>query len=396
MREPRESLYAAACAAMFVFGVILGLPGTVLGLPEVAEQFDLTLARRGTLISTLFFGLLVGSLASGPVVDALGQRRTVALSSALVGLCLPLFAGARGFAPGAAALFAIGVACAGMNTAANALASDLFPDQRGRRMNGIALAVGLGGLALPAITALAAGHVSWRAIVTAAGLLAAGIALAATRVPAAPALPHHDGTALQAFRHFLRQPGFAWACLLLMLGAANEASMAGWTSTYLGAAGFSPAAATWALSSHWLGLVGGRLLLSRRVEGNKSASILAAALATAGCLGVFAAASSPLVLAAGPFVIGFVMAIIVPTSLAFAGDRFRGNAGTLFGILLTLAQVGGMVMPPLIGVVADGSTVRAGLSLLVVNALGIGVTAWRASRVRAVSGGIESLHRGGS
>ena len=38
MSDPRERLYAVACAAMFVFGIILGLPGTVLGLPEVAAQ----------------------------------------------------------------------------------------------------------------------------------------------------------------------------------------------------------------------------------------------------------------------------------------------------------------------------------------------------------------------
>ncbi|HET9568384.1 MAG TPA: hypothetical protein VFP16_08450, partial [Vicinamibacterales bacterium] len=61
MTSPRERLYAVACAGMFVFGMILGLPGTVLGLPETVQQFGLTLADRGLLISTLFTGLLFGS-----------------------------------------------------------------------------------------------------------------------------------------------------------------------------------------------------------------------------------------------------------------------------------------------------------------------------------------------
>src|SRR5688500_18412318 len=111
---------------MFVFGIVLALPGTVLGLPDAAGQFELALADRGVLISALFVGLLAGSLASGPVVDALGQRAVLSASSAAVAACLPLFAAASGFAFAAAALAALGFACAGMNTAANALSSDLF------------------------------------------------------------------------------------------------------------------------------------------------------------------------------------------------------------------------------------------------------------------------------
>ena len=54
MTSPRERLYVVSCAGMFVFGMILGLPGTVLGQPETVQQFGLTLADRGLLISTLF------------------------------------------------------------------------------------------------------------------------------------------------------------------------------------------------------------------------------------------------------------------------------------------------------------------------------------------------------
>jgi fucose permease len=376
----REALYAVACAAMFVFGMILALPGTVLGLPEAAAQFELTLADRGTLISTLFLGLLLGSLASGPVVDALGQRRSVVLSCALVAVCLPMFALARAFLLGSVALFSLGFACAGMNTAANALSSDLFPDERGRRMNGIALAVGAGGLTLPMVTALASGVLSWRVIVVAGALLSAAVAVAGARVRTPEAAVHAGGGSLSAFAHFLRQPRFGWFCALLMLGAANEASMAGWTSTYLSAAGFSPAAATWALSSHWLGLITGRLMLSRRVDRDKTRALVRAALATAGGVAIFVTTDAPVPLAAAPFAIGVAMAIIVPTSLALAGDRYRGNAGTLFGILLTLAQVGGMVIPPLIGVAAERTSVAGGMSLLVANAVLIAAVAWRAGR----------------
>jgi len=137
---------------MFVFGIVLGLPGTVLGLPETVAELGLTLADRGTLISALFVGLLIGSLASGPLVDALGHRASLALSAGLVAICLPLLAAATSAALAGVALAALGLAAAGMNTASNALSSDVFPAERARRMNRLAILTGLGGLAMPMAT----------------------------------------------------------------------------------------------------------------------------------------------------------------------------------------------------------------------------------------------------
>ncbi len=366
---------------MFVFGIILGLPGTVLGLPEVAAQFQLTLADRGTLISTLFVGLLVGSALSGPLVDTAGQRATLTFSAALVAACLPLVAAASSFAMAVGAMAVLGLAAAGMNTASNALSSDLFPHERGRRMNRMALVVGLGGLAMPLATALGAGTISWRDVVNAGAALAALVTMAGALAasPAGPAAAPRPRSAL-ALARLVRQPGFVWFGILLMLGAATEASVAGWTSTFLTASGFGPEGATWALSSHWLGLIAGRVVLAGRVDVAKGAAIGRAALAGAVCLLIFVATASAWVLAASPFAIGLAIAVIVPTSLALAGDRYPGNAGTLFGLLLTLAQVGGIVAPALIGVIAERAGVRAGLSILVFNCLLVAAVSRRAAR----------------
>jgi fucose permease len=59
------------------------------------------------------------------------------------------------------------------------------------------------------------------------------------------------------------------------------------------------------------------------------------------------------------------IALVMPTCLALAGERIQGNPGSLFGGLLTLAQIGGMVLPAAIGVVAQYTSIRLGLVLLV-------------------------------
>jgi len=352
---------------MFVFGMILGLPGTVLGQPDTVAQFGLTLADRGLLIATLFAGLFFGSLLSGPLVDVMGQRAALALSAALVGICLPLFALASSGLVAASALLAVGLASASINTASNALSSDLFPDERGRRMNGIAIMVGLGGLTMPTATVLASHLLSWRTVVMAGGVVSALVAIVATRLPAAAGGPSRRDGAIAALARFSKQRGFISFLLLIMLGGGNEASMAGWTTSFVIASGFSAPVATWVLSSHWLAVIVSRAVFSGLVDRAKGVAVERSAVLSVLALVVMVLSPSSTVVAAGPFAVGICMALVMPTSLALAGERLQGNAGALFGGLLTVAQVGGMVLPASIGLLAEQTSVRVGLALLIVS-----------------------------
>lgn len=381
MTSPRERLYAVSCAGMFVFGMILGLPGTVLGLPETVQQFGLTLADRGLLISALFTGLLFGSLLSGVVVDALGERVSLVVFPALVAVCLPLFATASNAVLAASALFALGLSSASINTASNALSSQYFPEERGRRMNGIAVMVGLGGIAMPTATVLASHLVSWRAVVVGGGVLSALVALAGVMPIALPPRKSVKGSdPITVLRQFAGQPAFVIFLLLIMLGGGNEAAMAGWTSTFVISSGMSASTATWVLSSHWLGLILSRVLFSSRVDRAKEVAVERSAVLSALALLVLVVSPSPLVVMFGPFVVGMCMALVMPTSLALAGERIHGNPGALFGGLLTLAQIGGMVLPASVGFVAQYTNVRVGLALVLASYGAIAVLVRRFSQ----------------
>jgi DHA1 family bicyclomycin/chloramphenicol resistance-like MFS transporter len=351
---------------MFVFGMILGLPGTVLGQPETVAQFGLSLADRGLLIATLFAGLLVGSLLSGPLVDSVGPRLALVVSSALVGVALPLLAMASNAAVASSVLFALGAAAASINTASNAISSELFPEERARRMNGIAIMVGLGGLTMPTATVLASELVTWRAVVVGGGALSAVVAILGVRPLDIPRLKGSDPTgSIVALRQFSKQPEFVWCLLLILLAGGNEASMAGWTSTLVMASGFSTSAATLGLSSHWLGLILSRAFFSSRVDRAKAVAVERSAVLSALTLLVLVVTGSRYLVMIGPFVVGVCMALVMPTSLALAGERLRGNSGALFGVLLTVAQVGGILLPASIGLVAEQTNVRLSLALLV-------------------------------
>jgi fucose permease len=372
---------------MLVYGIVLSLPGTVLGLPETAAELGLTLTSRGTLISALFVGLLLGSALSGPIVGALGYRSSLALSSGLVAVAMPLLAVMRTPLLAGMTIVALGVASAGMNTASNALSSDLFPGQRATRMNRLAILVGIGGVMMPVTTVASSVLVSWRAVVIAGGVMAALVGLACAWVPPAPAplsVPHSLGHAThrsasakamadhrssKSVGWFARQPGFLWLAAALLLGGGNEAALAGWISTYLQSTGFSASASTWVLGSHWLGLIVARVALSPRVERTKAAAVVRSAVAGAVCVAVFVLVGTPVLLAMMPFVIGCAIALVVPTMLALAGDRHPGNMSALFGFLLTLLQVGGIALPFAIGFISDRAGLRPGMSLIAFSCL---------------------------
>ena len=360
---------------MLVFGMILALPGTVIALPEFADRFHLTLADRGIFIAALFGGLLIGSVLSGAIVDRAGYRLSIGGSAAAIAALLPVFALASAYSLAIGALLGLGLSSATLNTSANALSSELFPEERGRRMTTLAVAFSLGGLLLPTTIAAAAHLVSWQAVVLAGAGLSVVIAPAAWLVSAPAPAPRVSARA--SLRTLLGRPSIGRFCLLLACGAANEGVFAGWTSSYLRAFGFSPVAATWGLSSHWLGLLLGRLAFAHRVDRAKSTAIVRAALAGAAILLALIAVPLPAVLAVGPFAAGVAIGVIVPTSLALAGERVPGNAGTLFGLLLTMAQIGGMVLPSVIGIVADVLSLRLALVLAVVNAAAIAALVWR-------------------
>ena len=50
-------------------------------------------------------------------------------------------------------------------------------------------------------------------------------------------------------------------------------------------------------------------------------------------------------------------------------DRYPGSAGALFGLLLTLLQIGGIALPAAIGFIADRAGLRPGLSIVAVSSL---------------------------
>lgn len=364
-------LFVSACAGILVFGIVLAILGTVFGLPAMHSRLNINLAEQGTVFLSLYLGIFVGSLVVGPLIDHLGNKANLLASSLIVALAMVFFAGARSFGTVSIAAILLGVGGGGLNTCTNVLVSDLFTEQRGPMLNLLGTFFGVGAISIPLMAASIEGRFTIPQLFHFCAALAVVCAIWYAMILFPPA------NTKQAFswRELLvvtKYQGVLVLAFILFCESGNEACIAGWTSTYAGVIGYSPRLATLVLAAYWATLMLSRMLAARVLQGiGKSHLVLGVALLSLGGTAVLLSARSPMGLFTGTALIGLSYGPIFPTTLAIAGDRYTQRAGTVFGLLFSIALIGGMTFPWAVGQVSQQIGVRLGMVVPALGAIGI-------------------------
>lgn len=344
----RASLFAAACAAMFIFGIQLAMPGALFGITAFRARLGVSLAQQGDIFLALYVGVLVSTLLSGPAIDSLGNKPVFATSAALSAVAFGGFAYAQSFPSGLVAASLLGLGGGGLNTGANALVAELYDENRAARLNVVQSFFGFGALtAALLVTRVAAVPLL---VFVAAFVGACAIAYAALRFPK-PRLA--TGFSFAASVRAARLPGVMVLAAALFCESGDEASLGGWISTYAG---------PWALVAYLLPFTLSRLVAARFTTRVKPVPfVVACAVASAaGC--ALIVLSRPAAIA-GAVIAGIAVAPVYPTVLALAADRYRASAGTIFGLLFAVGLSGGVLFPFAVGHIGQHFGVRFGMLL---------------------------------
>ena len=144
-------LILAAVLAIFVYGMIAAMLGTIL--PALSDRFHLTPNQNGKIAVAQALGLIVSSLGVGPLIDNEGKRVGLLLGLALVAIALAVLPKSNGFGSVVALLFVLGLGGGIVTTVANALVADVGEAHRGTALNLVNIFFGLGGMATPFISA---------------------------------------------------------------------------------------------------------------------------------------------------------------------------------------------------------------------------------------------------
>ena len=372
----RGVLFGGAATGIFVFGIVMAVLGTLFGLPEMRARLRIDLAQQGNVFLLLFLGIFLATLVAGPVIDAIGNKLILVVSSLLVALGMAGFAYAHSFAGEAMPAVLLGLGGGGLNTSTNVLISDLYGEKRGPMLNMLGIFYGIGALCIPLLAAVLTGHFPIGSqLLICSGLAAAcAVLFLVLRFPAASAAQSFSWREALGVAKY---PGVLALGFLLFCQSGNEASISGWTSTYVGEVGLGARTATLILAGYWAALMAGRLVVARLLKSvGKEQLVLASGVGALLGAGILLTNRSEAMLVAGVLVIGLSYAGVFPTTLAIAGDSYRKMAGTVFGLLFAIALVGGMSFPWAVGQISQALGVRYGMVVPLAGAAGICILAW--------------------
>lgn len=359
-------LIVAAILAIFVYGVIASLLGTIL--PSLAHKLSLSEAQNGNIALAQAIGLIIASVSVGPLVDKRGKKVALLLGLALIAIALFLLPAASGFSVVAILMFLLGTGGGIVVTAANALASDIGEDRRASVLNLLNLFFGLGGLVTPFVAAnLMQGdkvQLSFAAGVLAAVTLAFHVM---TPMPK-PAPPAGSGPATSGT---FSRPVLYLLALFLFLYVSCEVGVWNWLAKYLIARGIDESRALNILSLGFaLGLLIGRVVVSRVLIKVHAVTVtLWAGVLMVATTYLMLQTSDPTVAWIAVFCAGIAMAPVFPTTLAMVGDAFPHAPATAMGFVITCGWVGLAVSSPIIGQVASSSSL--GTALLIIPAFSV-------------------------
>ena len=373
-REQKRLLYTCFYA-FFVSGLVTLTLGSMM--PDLKAAWGLTDTQGGVLLSAYSTGNLVAGFVSGVIPLYLGRRRSIAMLQSLcvIGMLMVTVFGAP-------ALLFLAFLCAGTGrgsvTNFNNRMVNVLTDGDPAAANLLHGVFAVGAIVAPMIFLALRGLISWHAgpiFVALCGTISV-INFSRAVVP-----DDHPSRADKANRSmaFMKEPAFLVAAAMMLFYICSEYAINGWLVTYLqhkealtasfGKTGEALQAAIRAYSQTmatllWAVILVGRLFcawLSERMP-VKRMILVASVGEVLAFAGMLRADSIPMV-TLSVAVLGFCMAGICPMIYADI-SYYTNNFPLATGAMVVISAVGGMLMPTVVGVLADANGFSGGMAAI--------------------------------
>ncbi|MFZ1008384.1 MAG: MFS transporter [Candidatus Sulfotelmatobacter sp.] len=359
-------LIFAAILAIFIYGMIAAMLGTIL--PDLSDRFHLSPSQNGTIAFAQALGLILASLAVGPLLDDEGKKVGLVLGLAFISIVLFALPRSSGFRSIVFLLFLLGVGGGIVVTGANSLVSDVSESHRATALNLVNLFFGLGAFATPFIAANLFGRNWVRLCYTIATLTVLTLAFHV----AAP-MPGPTGSGrfvLTDVAPVLGRPLLFMIGLFLFLYITCEVGIWNWLVRHLIAQGIPESRALNILSLGFaLGMLIGRAGILPILSHVPAITVtMTGSVAMAITTFLMLRTTRPAVALVLVFLAGISMAPVFPTTLAIVGDAFPRMTGTAIGFVITCGWTGLAVSSRIIGFIAGGDPKRLKKALMVIPA----------------------------
>ncbi len=324
----------------------------------------LTQEQLGRLGAMGFTGLVLGILVAGPLADRWGAKGFALAANGIISASLAGMAFAPDYGILCTTIFCLGFGAGILDMILSPVVAALNPDRRSAAMNWLHSFYCVGAVVtiLAGTIALKIG-LGWRQACLVLLLLPLVLLGALARLTF-PELVTGQGQRLP-MRRLLREWWFGGALIAIFLGGATELGMAQWLPAY---------AETTLGFPRWVGGVGlllfsvamaaGRMVVGVIGTRMNPFAIMAWGCGSSACLFLLGSFSPiPLAALAACVAVGFTGSALWPTLLATSADRYPLGGASMFACLAALGNAGGILMPWVVGLVADLVNLRWGLAV---------------------------------
>jgi fucose permease len=371
VKSPRSTL-GVAWTSTFVIGMFSGALGPLL--PQLAARLSVPVEAVGSMFTALFVGALATQFTGGWLNERVGLRNMVLIGTAMltcgvlgITVCptLPLLL---------ASACLVGLGQGALDISTNVLVAAVFPKEKAvSALNLLHFAFGAGAVLAPIVASAAVQQ--WGTPMPALHLAAAiGLStlLLGSRLLLDPrSAPQGEGKRVSGV---YRSPALWLLALLMFLYVGGEMGVGGWTTVYLDhTSTLAASSVALVVSAYWLALTAGRLVgaaLGTRL--GSGALLLLSVLGTclAALLLLLGGGTVPSTVA-GTLLIGFSYGPVFPTAVVMTTERFRFAPSRAVSVVISLSSLGGMVIPPLQGVLLERVSPLASVALVAAGAAGM-------------------------
>lgn len=363
MEETAKRQKNAGFYAFFISGICAISSGIVVSLLQ--EKLGFAYGMTGTLLSLMSVGNLLAGFATGILPGKLGMKRTVLILTAGYGIGYLMMAVSGWLVVLMAAFFLVGIGKGSTINICTILVGNHSKD-RTRGMNLMHSCYALGALLCPFLVAAAAGMTAWLPM---AVLAVCGVTLwmvFAFLPMGGEAKEKQGGTDWS----FLKSSRFWLLTGLLFCQNAAETSVTGWMVTYFKGSGIlTGVLSVYTVAVMWFATLTARMLFAFVIPiKNPGSAMIKMGI---GCILFYFGlmlAGTPVTAMILLFVFAFSMAGMNPTAVANAG---RMTSVTSMGVMLPVASAGAILMPWMIGLVAERAGIAAGMACNLVPCVGM-------------------------
>ncbi|QQE79946.1 sugar MFS transporter [Alicyclobacillus sp. SO9] len=371
--------YSLALSIMVLFGALDILKG--VSAPLMQQDWHLSYLQVGNIFVSNSLGYLAGSFLAGSFVQRFGTKIMLLSGGGTLAVSLLFTVLLQSYTGLLFAFLLGGIGSGWLEIGVNHVVPEMTEDPhlQSKYFNWLHGLYGVGAVIFPAVAAFLIRRThQWRVSYEVSLILLMMILLASlflnmrriTTVSTREKGLEQEQTAVRETTKWkkgaiFRSPILYGLILAISLYVMAEIGVGSWLTTYLvRVESFSVSTASYVLSAFYFTFTLGRLTAHLWVPrtGNER-SILVSAIFAAVVFSIAITNRQTAVI--GFSLAGLGFAIIFPTITAVASYRFKEQSGRVLGILFTAAGIGSLLVNWLVGLIATGFGMKAGLGMVI-------------------------------